>query len=175
MAGRVLSPSRIAALERRATALKLRKEGYSYAEIAKQCGYKDDRAAAAAIKKQLASIVIPTTEDALKLELERLNELQAAFYPDMRDANPRAAEVVLKAMTLRSTYLGLNDYERRMADAAQAQAILNAQLVDQLFALMQGVFVELGLTEEQMDRAPAVMIEVMKKMEVEGQEVARGE
>ena len=164
--GRVLSPKRIESLQKSTKAVELRIKGKSLAAIAKEVGYKNADRAATAIRRHLVSMAVPVADEALKLELERLDVIQAAFDSDMRDANPRAAEVVLKTMDMRSQYLGLNNYEQRMADAAQAQVLLNARTVDQMFNLMQAVFAELGLTEEQLERAPQVMIEMIEKMEL---------
>jgi len=109
-----LLPLRIGIAEnielRRLRAVELRIAGYTFKQIAAalSCGvdtayedYRAEMAHIAAAKTELA-------EDALRLELQRLDTLQAAWWTTaLSGTDPHAARVVLKCLDQRARLLGL--------------------------------------------------------------------
>lgn len=69
------TPYRIRLIEKRAAAMKLRKEGATYQEIAAQVGYNSASAAGHAVAKALSTLRHEHGDELLKLELERLDML----------------------------------------------------------------------------------------------------
>ena len=65
------------AAERQAEALRLRRDGLSYSEIATRLGYADKATAYNAIRAALKEITREPAEEVKKLELERLDKLFA--------------------------------------------------------------------------------------------------
>lgn len=164
MAGRVLSPKRLALIQKRSEALALRRQGHSWEDIAKRVGFKDGGRAAASVRDHIGKLATEDVPAVMQIELQRLDEMQRALSDDIADGNPRSIEVALKVMAARSELLGLNDYERRMAAAAEARVAVDAQLASQMFTLMQTALSEIGLTEEQQDRVPEVLISIIDRL-----------
>ncbi|RTE47902.1 hypothetical protein [Actinobaculum sp. 352] len=102
------------AAEKRRRALELRRAGWNYRDIAQEIGYKSVASAHKAVRTELANI--PKEEaDALRtLELDRLDDLQAATYDLASRGDPAAVNTALRIMDHRARLLGL--YERVETD-----------------------------------------------------------
>ena len=107
-------------VERRAEALRLRKQGYGYERIAGELGV-DLRTAWDDVQKSLASIIREPAEDVLRLELERLDlMLEKALDKACALGDEKAIDAVLKIMARRARYLGLDAPEKVATTVAPA-------------------------------------------------------
>lgn len=106
------SPNKVLAAKRRAQALELRAQGMTYERIAKQVGISRARAHAA-VTEALEELTKQCAESAalvVRLELERLDALFAAWYPRATGDEPdaRACRLCLEIMDRRAKLLGLD-------------------------------------------------------------------
>lgn len=158
------SRTRIESAERRGRALELRKAGATFEQIANQLGYADRHSAREAVVRALKDITRDGAEEVLDLELQRLDAMLVGLWAAARRGEPRSVETVLKVMERRSKYLGLDDYESRMAHVAEEQIRITEQQAETVIALLQAVLGQLGLTQEQEERAPQVIIGEMRRL-----------
>lgn len=156
------SRTRIESAERRGLALELRKSGATFQEIADKIGYADRHTARDAVMRGLQDITRDNAEEVLELELARLDALMAGLWGQRGD--PVAVQTILKIMERRSKYLGLDDYESRMAHVAEEQIRITEQQAETVVALLQAVLGQLGLTAEQEQRAPEVIVGEMRRL-----------
>lgn len=109
------SPRKIKAKERQIEALALRKEGFTYAEIAKNLRYASESGARKAVKQAMAALdkVIEVEAGEVRtLELTRYDGIIKAFWPGVIRADEKAAVVVMKAMEGRRELLGVDAPEK---------------------------------------------------------------
>jgi hypothetical protein len=110
MAHSKASSVRITAAQRRGKALDLRKQGQTYAQIAAALGVSESRAHQV-VTEELRRLHAERSEAAgevLRLELERLDVLQASVWPKAKAGEPTAVERVLNIMARRAKLLGLD-------------------------------------------------------------------
>ena len=187
-------PKKINDRERRARALTLRKAGKTNQEIADTiictaCGhqshdavaacsnpycdctesipgrlYANERNARRAIQTALREITTVPAAELLQLELERLDTLQQAAWVPALKGNAEAYRNVLRTMERRAKYLGLDDFERRMAQLIEAQSKADENVVDQLQALMMAVLARLELPPDVQYVAPQIMAEELERL-----------
>lgn len=106
--GQKTKPETIEAKERAAQALELRKEGRTFADIAKECGYNSTQAAFDAVKRAIDAITREPAEAVLALELERLDTLWGIQYLNAQSGDPQALAACMKILDRRARYLGLD-------------------------------------------------------------------
>lgn len=100
--------------ERRAKCLELRKQGYTYAEIAKKVGLKGRQQACNHITDAMKELVVEHVEDVRKLELERLDKIYKVVNGFVEDEELdvedrcKAADRCLKVMERRAKIQGLD-------------------------------------------------------------------
>ena len=187
-------PKKINDRERRGRALTLRKAGKTNREIADtvictacahqphagvpvcsspQCDcttnvpgklYANERNVRRAIQTALREITIVPAAELLQLELERLDTLQQAAWVPALTGNQEAFRNVLRTMERRAKYLGLDDFERRMAQLIEAQSKADENVVDQLQALMMAVLARLELPPDVQYVAPQIMAEELERL-----------
>ena len=97
---------------RRSEALRLALEGQTYEQIAQQLGYAHRGSAYRAVSQAIAETKV-ISEDGLRLELLRLDQLQYELWPDALAGNRRAMEGVLRIMEVRSRWVGRGSSPRR--------------------------------------------------------------
>jgi hypothetical protein len=102
-------PPSMAAAEKRRAALLARQKGYSWDEVARVVGYAGRGAAHQAAMQALKDIPKEAAEEVLRLELERLDELQLALRLKL-DEKPSTflVDSILRVMERRSKLLGLD-------------------------------------------------------------------
>lgn len=98
----------LAAAEQQARALALRKQGWTYQEIADELGYANPSGPFKAITKALKALIQEPTDALRRMELERLDLILKSLMPALLKGSPRHAEVALKAMDRRAALLGLD-------------------------------------------------------------------
>lgn len=114
--GQKTSAAGIAQAERVAKALNLRRQGYSFGEIAKELGWRTRQAAFEAVSRALADTVSEPAEDVRKLELMRLDRLEQLLWPRAEAGDPKAVTGLLKVQERRAKLLGL-DAPTKLANA----------------------------------------------------------
>ena len=114
------SEKRIAAAERQARAIELRKAGLGYAAIARQLGYGGPSGAYGAIMTALRALTREPAQELRELELARLDDLLLGLWADARKGNVAKIDRVLKIMARRAALLGL-DAPTRFADVTDAR------------------------------------------------------
>lgn len=122
--------------DRRAKAIRLKIDGYTYTEIAEELGYSSRGSANSDIRRALEKHVIEeglAVEAWRELELARLDVLQKAIWPEAMKGSPRAIETALKILDRRAKLLGL--------DSAIKLEVLT---IDALDAQIQRLEAELG-------------------------------
>jgi hypothetical protein len=99
------SPRSIRAAQRRAEALNLRVQGYTFEVIGKHLGVSKAQAARD-IDAALAEITTEPAKQLLAMELRRLDELQSAHFHNATEGDPTATNAVLRIMAHRAMLLG---------------------------------------------------------------------
>jgi hypothetical protein len=121
---------RIARAKRGAEALELRLAGLSYAEIGRRMGVSPQRAFTL-VSEELARINAKRAEAAAevtRIELERLDRLLAAVWPQAESGELPAVDRVLQIMQRRARLLGIDLADRAPAAVGPgAQLVLNVQ------------------------------------------------
>lgn len=117
------SARRISAAERQAEALKLKKEGTSYREIARKLGYASHSGARKAVEKALTKIVKEPAESYLKLSLLRLDDMRKALWWKVMTGDVPSILAMLKIEEREAKLLGLDaptkiDIEHRIRQIA---------------------------------------------------------
>lgn len=102
------SPRRIAAAERKAEALKLRKSGATYDEIAEKLGLANKASAFECVQRAIRDITKEPAKDVLELEISRLDAMLAGLWDKATDGDEKAVTSALRIMDRRAKYLGLD-------------------------------------------------------------------
>ena len=105
------SPRKIAAAERLAKAVEMRKAGATYSLIATRLGYASESGAFYAVNQALQSLNEKITEDLTEmkqLELERLNRLTVTLWPKATQGDLACIDRVLRIMERRAKLMGLD-------------------------------------------------------------------
>lgn len=144
--GGKLKPS---AAEKQAACLNLRKQGYSFDEIAEQLGYANASGPWKAVEKALRKLIQEPAEELRRLELERLDVMLKSLWPFILKGSPRHIEIGLKVMDRRAALIGLDapkqveDHRtvtvRIMAEKIASETGLNA---DEVLAEAQRIVAE---------------------------------
>jgi hypothetical protein len=102
-----LSPQRLATMEKRAEATRLRVAGRTFTQIGEALGVTTGRAYQLVDEALYATLAAPA-ESLRQIELVRLDQLQTAVYRKAVGGDHRAAGLVLKIMARRAKLTGLD-------------------------------------------------------------------
>lgn len=94
--------------ERRRKAVEMRKAGCSYDEIAQALGFSNSGNAYHTVHKALKATYREPAEELRTLELERVDRLMRAIWPQAIKGDVDAIDRVLKIMSRRARLLGLD-------------------------------------------------------------------
>lgn len=97
----------IAAAERRAKALELRKAGLTYEQIGQTLGVTTRRAGYI-VKDALEALTREPAQAVIDLELARLDSMVRGLWADARAGDVQAVDRVVRIMDRRARYLGLD-------------------------------------------------------------------
>jgi len=125
-AGSKGSKRRIIAREREKRAMELRLAGATYAQIGEALGISA-QAAHKAVMRALDRINEKLAEDAqkvLRLELERLDKMLLALWPQAQRGNQGAVDRILRIMERRARLLGLDAPHNVNVSAAEPLQIV---------------------------------------------------
>ena len=164
-------PSQIKALEMRAEAVKLRKMGFGYPQIADRVGYNSRQAAHQAVTTALAEIREHTAENAddlRTLEAERLDQLwQIAMTEAITNRDMRAIDTALRIQDRRAKLFGLDKADERMAAAIEANAEASMAQARVLFTIIQAAMTRANLSPDQQQQLlTAVVGEIETNLQV---------
>ena len=113
---------RQAVAERRADALRLRRHGKTYAEVADALGYSSAASASKDVHRALAKVVHEEGHALLALERERTESLLAIAWPMAEAGDTRAIREVTRILERRARMLGID----KAAGELLAQSDLDA-------------------------------------------------
>lgn len=104
-------PAEVRAMEHRVMTLRL--AGMPFEQIAREVGYADQSGAYRAYQRVMERTVRPMADEAREEEVSRLDRLIMSYWPralggNGHDPNPKAADVVFRAMDRRAKLLGLD-------------------------------------------------------------------
>ncbi len=99
---------RVAVVDRQVAAVRLRRNGCTYDEIAATLGYAGRGSAHKAVGAALHAVRSEEVDTYRALELARLDRLQEAVWDKAVHGNLRAVDTVLKIMARRASLLGLD-------------------------------------------------------------------
>lgn len=107
-------------------AQQLRLAGATWDEIASSLGYQSGPTAHMSVKRELGKVglVKQSREEALSLELERLDMLQLVVWRQARQGDLKAIETVLKIMATRAKYYGLDNGTTEEGDTNKATILI---------------------------------------------------
>lgn len=131
--GRTWSPAVVAKTERQALAVKLRREGKSYREIAEIVGYSTEFSARRAVKTVMDRVAAELREDAseaLLLDLSRLDSILVVLGPKVEEGELGAIDRALKVLDQRAKLLGLYAPERRELSGPGGAALIPEGMTD---------------------------------------------
>lgn len=120
----VASKRKLKGLEREQAALELRKAGATYRAIGEALGVTPVGAYKAVMRAiaKLNARVIEEAEAVRRLELERLDDLLLAMWPQAKKGNQGAVDRVLRIMERRAKLLGLDAPMKQEMDVGDALA-----------------------------------------------------
>lgn len=98
----------VKASDKQLTALRLRKAGVSYLDIAQQLGYRGASGAHAAVKSALKRTLQEPADELRNLELERLDAMLMGIWQQCQNGNQGAIDRALRIMERRAKLLGLD-------------------------------------------------------------------
>jgi hypothetical protein len=102
------SERRLVAHDRHLRALELRRDGKTFPEIAYELGYSAVSSAYEAVMTALKDTLREPAEEVRKLELDRLDAMLNAIWPQALSGDLKAIDSVLRLMDRRARYLGLD-------------------------------------------------------------------
>lgn len=102
------NPAAVAVAEREAKATGLRIAGKSYDDIAAELGFSDRSGAHKAVVRRMANLYREEAEELRRLEMARLDRLQAAMWQRAILCDYEAVDRVLKIMARRAKMCGLD-------------------------------------------------------------------
>lgn len=138
------SPKVIVQREKDLEALRLRKTGMLYGDIAKQMGMGNRSVAYKAVMRCIDVLITETKEEAreiVELELLRLDDLLTTCWEEAKEGNMQAVDRVLKIMERRERYLGLDAPKKTQitgADGGPVKLDLSSMSLDELEAIARG-------------------------------------
>lgn len=155
------TPQVIANRQRQDKALELRKAGATYNQIATQLGYSSPSTAHRAVTTALNRLCTDNAEQLLKLELTRLDQATLWAAQRAKAGEPAAINTLVRISERRAKLLGLDNNEKRLADAAEQQATIDKQQANLVIKLIKSVTTALGCTEEQQNKLPEILHQQM--------------
>lgn len=107
----------IVVAERDRQVLELRKAGVGVVEIAERFGISHGRVSQI-VKRALTLAITEPAEEVIRLEVERLDGLLVAMWPQARKGDLKAVDRVLRIMERRARLLGLDAAQKVEATVA---------------------------------------------------------
>jgi hypothetical protein len=144
------SPARIEARDKRQWALRLRRAGVHYEDIAERVGYRDRRSAQRAVERELEVHSAEDVSAVRKIEVERLDAMLMAMWRKAINGDGWSVDRVLRIMERRSRLLGLD------APIRQQIEVITESVLDEEIAKLTG---KLAAREAEQNAAAAADID----------------
>ncbi|MDP9371647.1 MAG: hypothetical protein M3Q71_13145 [Chloroflexota bacterium] len=119
----IASENRLSATDKQRRALELRKAGVGYVKIAEELGYGGPSGAHNAVMTALQKTLREPADELRTMELERLDRMQAALWPQVQNGHLGAIDRVLWIMERRAHLLGLDAPKERRHTGADGGPI----------------------------------------------------
>ena len=113
-------------VEKQAEALRLRKAGKTFEQIAQALGYTNRGTAYQLVMQALKATIQEPADDLRKLEAERLDALLDALWPTAIAGKWLAVDRCLAIMDRRAKLLGLDAPQRRIIETYTRDAFMEA-------------------------------------------------
>jgi hypothetical protein len=123
------SPKRIEAREKAQQALRLRRAGAQYEDIAERVGYGSRRAAQRAVERELESHSAEDVAIVRTMEVERLDALLFAMWRKALGGDGWSVDRVLRIMERRSRLLGLDAPLRQQIEVI-SESVLDEEIAN---------------------------------------------
>ena len=124
--------ARVATAARRARCVELAGNGKTYEQIAAEVGFANKSSARKAVVAALAAREADAVDDLRRLEVCRLDQLQASSWEAALAGDARAIDRVLRIITLRSKLLGILEPQSSGSAAQGARLVTGAYGADAL-------------------------------------------
>lgn len=98
----------LAVMDKQVLALKLRREGRTYDEIARELGYASKSGAYRAVSSAMMRTLRAPADELRQLEAIRLDALQSGIWEDAMSGNVKAVDAVLKIIARRVKLFALD-------------------------------------------------------------------
>jgi hypothetical protein len=98
--------------------------GASWPEIARALGYSDGAQARKAVASNVTEWKLENAAELIRMELERLDMLQLVVWRQARQGDLKSIETVLKIMSQRAKYLGLDDGNKAEDDGDATKGVI---------------------------------------------------
>lgn len=117
------TPKQLAHLEKERRALDMRRAGKRYDEIAEALGYHDRSGARRLVAAAMGRVQRENAEEALGLELDRLDTMHGALWPEALAGDRQTVETLAKLSERRAKLMGLDK------PSAQVRAAVEQMLI----------------------------------------------
>ena len=109
--------------EKEAHALRLRKQGLTYEQIAAELGMHDRSGARKIVQRALDKTIQEPADELRRLEVERLDALLVAMWPAAEAGKGYAVDRCLAIMDRRAKLLGLDAPARKIVEVVTEDAV----------------------------------------------------
>lgn len=147
----------LAAHEKAMMAWEARKRGATLDQAAKLAGYANRGAAHNAITKLKAAQQATASAEMVELESDRLDYYLFQLDASIRKGDPRAIMAAVRVSERRAKLLGLDDFERRMAEDRERRTAIEERDARAVATATVNVLRQLELRPDQMELARELM------------------
>lgn len=147
--------------------LDLRKHGVPFDAIAKALGYSGKGAAYNAYNAAIKSVRTEPSKEALQLELERLDMYLYNLRNKINAGDEKAINTALKIGERRAKLLGLDDFERRMAEVAERKVIVDEAQALMMAKMLSDTLNQLELPEDKKAQAVEIIAAQLDQLDAE--------
>lgn len=119
-----MKQSQVDVLNKQLQALELRKAGVSYQKIAETLGYAHASGAHQAVESALKRTLQDPADEVRKLEIERLDAMLMALWPNVKNGQYKANEVAIRLMERRAKLLGLDAPTKQQVELSGGMEIV---------------------------------------------------
>lgn len=162
------SAADLASAERTLEAVRLRRSGHTFDQIADRLGYASRSGAYHAVKRHLEAVrdeAHETTAELFDLDLARTDDLYLALMASISAGDPQAVSTAVRVLERRAKMLGHDDYEKRMATAAERAVVVEQEQAMMLAtALADALGSVQWLTQEQRAQIARAVAESLEKI-----------
>lgn len=150
--------------EKAVKAWEARKLGATLAQAAKVAGYANRGAAHNAISTLKRGLQIEAAEEMVAMESERLDGYLFALATKIKAGDEKAINTAIKISERRAKLLGLDDFERRMAEVNERKMALQERDAVAVATMMANVIRKLELDPDKTGLARELVMAELKAL-----------